>query len=330
MVRTGRICFAAVLGLALLGACATERKATGVVPMVSTQGAEIAATRARKETVTVGRLNMRMLPEANSKIVGMLREKELVEVKGRYRSWVKVAKEDGTLGWVYAPGALTGFPGSPRSRDPASRKGAESRGEESSLSLKRVGKHADSAGEVGRKPPDETDDPGRKEHEASPAGPNGPQASGEPQEGMAGAGAAVGEKKGSREKEVVFLEVVPSETLLTGRAYPPRGGKGSDGELRPAGKDGASSSGEAGAREEHAASPGQEQTGNVKAVIVGNRAGGRMIAIKSAPVSTAENIWEVRPGTRLVVLGKEGKWYRVESVGGKGYLHEDFVREVIE
>lgn len=298
--------------------------------MVPMQSAEDANMRARKETVTVGRLNMRMLPEANSKIVGMLREKELVEVKGQFRSWVKVAKEDGTLGWVYAPGALTGFPGSLRSRDLASHRGAEVRDGESSLSLKRVGKHAESAGEAERKPSDETGGPARKLDEDSPVGPNGSQAAGKAKDGMTGAGAAAGEKKGSPEKEVVFLEVVPSETLLTGRAHPPRGGKGSDGEVRPAGKEGPMSSGEAASKEEHSASPAQDRTGKVKAVIVGTKAGARMIEIKAAPASTAGNVWEVRQGTRLIVLGKEGRWYRVESVGGKGYLHEDFVREVVE
>lgn len=330
-VRRIGIYVAVVLGSTLLSACATERKTTGVMPVVATQGPEDAATRARQETVTVGRLNMRMLPEANSKIVGTLREKERVEVKGRYRSWVKVAKEDGTLGWVYAPGTLTGFPGTPRSKDLPSQKGAEGHEGGSSLSLKRVGKHAaESVGDVGEKPSDGPGGSSRKMHEASTAGPDGSQTSTKAQVGLAGDGEVAAEKKVSPEKEVVFLEVVPSETLLMGRAHPPRVGKAGDGERGSAGKEDPLSAAEASSKEDHSVSAGQEWTGKLKAVIVGTKGSGRMIEIKSAPVSTAGNIWEVRPGTRLIVLGKEGRWYRVESVGGKGYLHEDFVREVVE
>ncbi len=320
-----------VLGFALLSACATERKTTGVLPVVAAQTPEDEVARARKETVTVGRLNMRMLPEANSKIVGTLREKERVEVKGRYKSWVKVAKEDGTLGWVYAPGTLTGFPGTPRSKDLSSQRGAEVREGESSLSLKRVGRHAaESAGDVGGKPSAENGGFSRKSHEGSTVGPNGSQAPVKAQDSEAGSEVAAAEKKASPEKEVVFLEVVPSEALLMGRAHPPRGGKASDGERRPAGNGGAMGSGEASSREDLSLSAGQERTGTRQAVIAGTKGNARMIEIKSAPFSSAGNVWEVRPGTRLIVLGKEGRWYRVESVGGTGYLHEDFVREVVE
>jgi hypothetical protein len=148
------------------------------------------------------------------------------------------------------------------------------------------------------------------------------------------------------EKEVVFLEVVPSEKMLTGKGQRPRNGKGGDVEQRAGEKGAVLSSDQAPPKESHAASAGPEPgkgaaagdtmaaglqaPERVKAVIAGAKGSDRMIEIKSAPLSSASNVWEVRPGTRLIVLGKEGRWYRVESVGGRGYLHEGFVREIIE
>jgi SH3-like domain-containing protein len=340
--RIIRICLSTVLGLAPLWACATEKKMAGVVLQGASQEVtEDASGRRRMETVTVGRLNMRMLPVANSKVVGSLRENERVEVKGQSKSWVKILKEDGTVGWVLAPGALTGFPGPPKPKELSQPKGAEKKEETASPSVKHSGKDPkEAAGETGVTPSDAAaEHAGRKDAHAA-------EESSTQQGEKPGAGEKAAEKKVPPEKEVVFLEVVPSEKTLMGRGQPPRNGKGGDVEQRAGEKGAVLSSGQTPPKESHAGSAGPDAgkaaaagdamtaglqaPEKVKAVIAGAKGSDRIIEIKSAPLSSAGNVWEVRPGTRLIVLGKEGRWYRVESVGGRGYLHEDFVREIIE
>jgi SH3-like domain-containing protein len=369
--RIIRTCLSAVLGLTLLWACATEKKTAAVFPQgaseevtedasarrrmepaekktavvfpqgVSQEVTEDASARRRMEAVTVGRLNVRMLPVANSKIVGVLRENERVEVKGQFKSWVKILREDGTVGWVLAPGALTGFPGPLKPKEPSQPKGAERREETASPSVKHSWKDPnETAGETGVTPSDATaEHAGKKDVHAA-------EESSTQQGEKTGAGEKAAEKKVPPDKEVVFLEVVPSEKMLTGRGHPPRNGKGGDVEQRAGEKGAVLSSGQAHPEESHAGSAGPDPgkaaaagdtkaagfraPEKVKAVIAGAKGSGRMIEIKSAPLSSAGNVWEVRPGTRLIVIGKEGRWYRVESVGGRGYLHEDFVREIIE